>query len=138
MATEVEKKSQKREPARKKEAGGPAENLVEIENAFLPDASIYENDDNLFVRLDMPGVEKGRVKIEVDETNTLQVRAQNAFVEPIGGAYREFVVGDYYRSFRLGEEFDKDAVNAKLEFGVLELSIPKREEVKPRRISINA
>ncbi|MDB5104992.1 MAG: hypothetical protein JWP91_2681 [Fibrobacteres bacterium] len=136
MATELEKRP--RREASKKTAEGNAESLLELQNAFLPDAGIYETEDNLFVRLDLPGVEKGQVQIEVDETNTLQIRARNEFQEPDGIVFREFSVGDYYRSFRLGEEFSKDNISAKLEDGVLELAIPKREEVKPRRISIKA
>lgn len=131
MATEVEKKS-------KREAAGMPENLVEVESSFLPDSAIYETEDNLFIRLDIPGVEKGKVRIEVDETNTLQIKAKNGFEEPSGLLMREFAIGDYYRSFRLGEEFDKDAISARLEDGILELKVSKKEEVKPRRISINA
>ncbi|MDB5048024.1 MAG: hypothetical protein JWO30_1095 [Fibrobacteres bacterium] len=138
MATEVEKESRRGRDASKKEAAGTPENLIGLENAYLPDAAIYETEDNLFIRLDIPGVEKGQVQIEVDETNTLQMRAKNGFEEPSGIVFREFVVGDYYRSFRLGEEFDKDGIMAKLEDGVLELTVAKKEEVKPKRISINA
>jgi HSP20 family protein len=136
MATELEKRAK---PEVSRKAGkGAAESLIEIENAFLPDAAIYETEDNLFIRLDIPGVEKGQVQIEVDEANVLQIRAKNEFQEPEGIDYREFEVGDYYRSFNLGDEFNKDAISAKLEDGVLELSVPKREEVKPKRISIKA
>ncbi|HKP94728.1 MAG TPA: Hsp20/alpha crystallin family protein [Fibrobacteria bacterium] len=135
MASEVEKQPRR---GAGKEAAGTAENLIELESAFLPDAAIYETGDNLFIRLDLPGVEKGEVRIDVDETNTLQMRARNAFQEPSGMVLREFAMGNYYRSFRLGEEFDKDAITAKLEDGVLELSVARKEEVKPKRISINA
>jgi len=135
MATDLEKKP-RREGG--KEAAGTAENLAGIESAFLPDAAIYETEDGLFIKLDLPGVEKGSVKIEVDETNTLQMRAKNGVGEPAGLLHREFEIGDFYRSFRLGQEFDKDAINAKLEDGVLELTVARKEEVKPRRISISA
>jgi HSP20 family protein len=141
MAMEVEKPG-KREASRRegqgKEAVGTAENLVEMESALLPDAAIYESDGHLLIRLDLPGVEKGQVQIEVDGTNTLQIRAKNGFREPGGILFREFSVGDYYRSFRLGQEYDKDAITARLEDGVLELVANKKEEVKPKRISIIA
>jgi HSP20 family molecular chaperone IbpA len=135
MATEVEKKP-RRESG--KEAAGTVENLAGIESAFLPDAAIFETEDGLSLKLDLPGVEKGSVKIEVDETNTLQMQARNGFEEPAGILYREFEVGNFYRSFRLGEEFDKDAIHAKLEDGILDLTVGRKEEVKPKRISINA
>jgi len=135
MATQAEKQP-RREAG--KEADGTAENLVEMGSAFLPDAAIYETEDDLFISLDIPGVEKGAVQIDVDESNTLQMRARNGFEEPTGIVLREFSIGNYYRSFRLSDEFDKDAINAKLEDGLLELTVAKKEEVKPRRISINA
>ena len=135
MAAETAKS--KRDLARK-EAGGSPENLKEVGGAYLPDACIYENDEGLIVLLDVPGVPKGQVKIEVDETETLQVRARNAFSEPSGAMFREWQPGDYYRSFRLGQGFDKDAISARLEEGVLELRIPRREEMKPRKVAIEA
>jgi HSP20 family protein len=109
-----------------------------MENAILPDASVFETKDNLFIRLDIPGVEKGKVQIEVDESDVLHIRAENGFEEPEGLEYREFEIGNFYRSFRLWEEFDKDSIAAQFQDGVLEITIPKREEVKPKRISIQA
>lgn len=136
MATELEK--QARRTGGGKEAMDRTENLAKLESAFLPDAAIYETEGDLFIRLDVPGVEKGGVQIDVDETNTLQIRAKNSFEEPAGILFREFAAGDYYRSFRLGEEFDKESISAKLEDGVLELKVAKKEEAKPKRISIHA
>ena len=135
MAAETAKS--KRELARK-EAGGSPENLKEVGAAYLPDACIYENDDGLILVLDVPGVPKGQVRIEVDETDTLHIRAKNAFTEPSGALFREWQPGDYDRSFRLGQGFDKDALSAKLEDGVLELKIPRREEMKPKKVFIEA
>jgi len=117
---------------------GSAENLSSVENSFAPDCDIFETDDSLYLRLDVPGTEKGKVQIEVDETNTLQIQAKSGFEEPGRILSREFRVGDFYRSFRLGDQFDKGKVSAKLENGVLEVAIGKREEVKPKRIQIEA
>jgi|SRR5690606_26359303 len=137
MATEVEKQK-RREPSKKQEAAGNAENLSEIGRSFLPDTGIRETEEALILQLDLPGVDKGGVSIEVDETNTLRIKAKNSFQEPENNLFREFEIGNYFRSFRLGEEFDKDNMIAKLELGVLEITLPKKEEVKPRRIAIQA
>jgi HSP20 family protein len=131
MATETAKTN-------RKEAGKGRETLINRENSRTPDTDIFENDEYLRLIMDVPGVEKGGVQIEVDENDTLQVRAKNGFKEPDGGALREFEPADYFRSFYLGQEYAKDSITAKLENGVLELTVPKREEVRPRRISINA
>jgi HSP20 family protein len=135
MATEISKS--KRDVSRK-EAGGLPENLKEMEQAYLPDACVYENDDDLILLLDVPGVEKGQVRIEVDEADTLQVYARNGFKEPDGALFREWSPGDYHRSFRLGQGFNKDSIQARIELGVLELRIPRRQEAKPRRVEIQA
>jgi len=131
MATEVAKKN-------RGEVSKGRENLVNLEQVRTPDADIFETEDQLRLILDLPGAEKGNVSIEVDENETLQVRAKNTFEEPKGRSDREFEVAGFFRSFYLGPEYDKNAINAKLENGVLDLTIPKREEVKPRRIKINA
>lgn len=131
MATEVLKRP-------RREASTSAETLVDAENAFLADTDIYESDDALFVRLDVPGVEKGNVSVEVDEANTLQVRAKSSFQEPKGVLIREFFPGDFYRSFRLRDVYNKEKIAAKLENGILEITIPKLEAVKPKLIEISA
>lgn len=131
MATEVSKRS-------RRDASATAESLANTGKAYLADSDIFESEDSLFLRMDVPGVEKGNVHIEVDEDNVLQVRAKNGFQEPEGALFREFRVGDYYRSFRLGDIFDKDKIAAKLEDGVLEITVPKLEAAKPRRIEISA
>lgn len=122
----------------RRDASPTAESLVNVENAFLADSDIYETEEALFLRMDMPGVEKGKVRIEVDEDNVLQVRAKNSFEEPKGAVMKEFQVGDYYRSFRIGDMFDKEKIAAKLDQGILEITVPKREAAKPRRIEISA
>jgi len=122
----------------RREANPTAESLVNVENAFLADSDIFETEDALLLRMDMPGVEKGNVQIEVDEDNVLQVKAKNSFEEPKGAVLREFQVGDFYRSFRLGDMFDKAKISAKLENGILEITVPKLEAVKPRKIEISA
>lgn len=131
MATEVAKKN-------RTEVSQSRESLVDPAEARAPDVDIFETDEQLRLILDVPGAEKGDVRIEVDENDTLQVRAKNGFQEPPGRSQREFEAADFFRSFYLGREYDKDAIQAKLENGVLDLTIPKREEVKPRRIQISA
>jgi HSP20 family molecular chaperone IbpA len=50
----------------------------------------------------------------------------------------EFEIGKYYRQFNLSEVVDQDKIDAKLEEGVLRLSLPKTEKAVPRRITVNA
>jgi len=123
---------------KKEVAQSSAERLVETGAAFIPDTDIMESTDELVFRLDLPGVTKGDVRIEVDENNVLTIQGKNSFKEPEEDpVLRQYDTGDYYRAFTLGEEFDKDKVSGKLENGVLEIRIPKREEAKPKRIHIS-
>lgn len=115
-----------------------AEQLIEAGNAYNPDVDIYVSDDKISLRVDMPGVSKGDVKIEVDENNTLIIRGKNSFKENDNIIFRQYRVGDYYRAFQISHDYDKDKITARLENGLLEVVVPKKEEAKPRRIQINA
>lgn len=106
--------------------------------AYSPDVDIYTSTDAAVFVVDMPGVGKGDVTIMVDETNSLVIRGKNSNKEPENAVLRQYEVGDYYRAFQLSDEYDKDKVSAKLENGLLEVAIPMREEVKPKRIEIKA
>jgi len=111
---------------------------VDAGTAFAPDVDIYVNDDELYLIADLPGVAKGDVNIEINENNSLILKAKTSQETPEKLIFKQFNIGNYYRVFKIGEEFNKDKVEAKLEDGLLEIKIPKREEAKPRRIAINA
>jgi HSP20 family molecular chaperone IbpA len=51
---------------------------------------------------------------------------------------RQYNVGDYYRAFQLSDQYDKEKISAKFENGLLEITIPRKEESKPRKIEITA
>jgi len=129
--TELEKREQK------EVVNTSAELLIEASNSFTPDTDIIDTGDNLILMMDLPGVKKGNVDIRIDNNNTLVVRAKNNVNEPENQKSTEFCLGNYYRSFMLSDEFDKEKVHGVLENGCLEITIPRREEVKPRQIKIN-
>ena len=131
MSSELKNKEEKKN-------GAAVEPLVEAGTAYAPDTDILENENGLTLILDIPGVSQGGVTVELDENFILTVKAKNTFVEPAGGASRQFPIGDYYRVFQLGEVYDLDRMKAALDNGVLTLSIPKREDAKPKRIAIRA
>jgi HSP20 family protein len=106
--------------------------------AYSPDVDIYASDEELVFSIDVPGVGRGDATIHIDENNALVIRAKNTHKEPQSPVLRQFRVGNYYRAFQIGTEYDKEKVSAKLESGLLEVRIPRREEAKPRRIQISA
>jgi len=128
--TELEKREQKEVTTTS------AEQLTDVKNSYKPDVDIFYGEDKLFLSMDLPGVKKGDVNIEVDENNTLIIKAKSSFTEPEGPLYKQFRVGNYYRAFTLSDEFDRDKISATLENAVLEIIIPKKEEVKPKKLEI--
>lgn len=115
-----------------------AEQMNHSGPAYSPDVDIYSSDDKVVFAVDLPGVGKGDVDIQIDETNTLVIRAKNSQQEPQITVLRQYGVGDYYRAFQISEDYDKDNVSAKVENGLLEVAIPKKESAKPRKIEIKA
>ncbi len=116
-----------------------AEQLLSPGNSYSPDVNIYDNREALIFTIDIPGVHKGDVSVEVDQNNVMSVKAKDSFKEPEGSSLlKEFDIGDYYRAFSISAEFDKDKISGKLENGVLEIVLPRREEEKPRKIQISA
>lgn len=130
MVTELEKRE-------KQEIGTTAaEKLGNSGPAFSPDIDIYISEDALFLAVDLPSVAKGDVTIQFDESNALIINAKTSQREPENCVLRQFNSGNYYRAFQLSDDYNKDKVAAVLENGLLKVTIPKREEVKPRTIEI--
>ena len=113
-----------------------AEHITHSGPAYSPDVDIYLSDDEVVFAIDIPGVEKGNVDISIDETDTLTILAKNTHSPLEGAVMRQYRIGNYYRSFRISDEFDKDSVSAELENGLLQITIPKKESAKPRKIEI--
>ena len=120
----------KREVENKEETTIPA-------RVFLPNADIYETPNELKVALEMPGIEKNDVEINVED-DILRVQGQldlskYAGLQPL---YTEYNVGHYARSFQLSSKIDQSKIAAEMNNGVLSLTLPKAEEAKPRTIQV--
>jgi HSP20 family protein len=115
-----------------------AEQMTYAGPAYSPDVDIYASTDAAVFAVDLPGVGKGDVTIQVDETDSLVIRGKNSHKEPENVVLRQYNTGNYYRAFQISEDYDKEKINAKLENGLLVVTVPKREEAKPRKIEIKA
>ena len=121
----------------KREAEKPEEATTPT-RAFLPTVDIFETEDALTVVLEMPGVAKENVDIGVEGgLLTVEGRIDFSKYEGLRPVYGEYNVGPYRRSFRLSSRIDQGKISAELSDGVLTLVLPKAEEAKPRRISVN-
>jgi len=104
---------------------------------FIPAVDILENANELIVLADMPGVESKNVDIDLrDNQLTLTGKVDAAEAEKELSLYREFNWGDYFRQFTLSDVIDQGKITAKMEDGVLRLTLPKVEKVKPQKISV--
>ena len=104
---------------------------------YVPYADIYETDEALAVLMEMPGVAREGVSVSL-ENDVLRVEGKIDFskyagMEPV---YTEFNVGHYARSFALSGKVDREGIGARLEDGVLVLTLPKAREARPRRIAV--
>jgi len=103
---------------------------------FTPLANIFETKDGYVLEAEMPGVNKDGLEITV-ENNELTIvgrRSDVAVNAPV--VYRESRDLDYRRAFDLDPSIDTAKISAKIDSGVLTLTLPKAESVKPRKISI--
>jgi HSP20 family molecular chaperone IbpA len=106
---------------------------------FIPRSDIYETEDHVVIILDLPGTKEDSIDITL-EKNILTINANSSHDAPDGYelAFTEFRSGDYERSFRLTDEINRDAIEALYLDGVLNLSLPKAEVAKPRKINVKA
>ena len=105
---------------------------------FIPHTDIFETDEGLTVVLEMPGVGKDQVSVDVeDERLAIEGRIDFSNYAQLDPVYTEYNVGHYRRSFTLPDKVDLDKISADLKDGVLTVHLPKAEEVKPRKIPVN-
>jgi len=108
------------------------------DRSYRPNVDILETADGLRLWADVPGVDETGVDVElVDDVLTIRGRVSTAGYEHLRPAYTEYSVGNYEARFRLSDTIDGARISAKLANGVLELTLPKLETAKPRRIQIN-
>jgi len=105
---------------------------------YVPATDIFETDDALTLMLEMPGVDKDAVDVQI-EHDVLRVEGKidsSAYreIEPV---YTEYNVGHYARAFTLSNKINRDAITARVEDGVLTLTLPKSRDALPRRIAVN-
>lgn len=92
----------------------------------------YEKDDGYLARLDLPGIRKEDIALELED-GYLKVSA----TRKCESAETDEASYEYKKSFKIPEEVDAQKIAATYEDGVLSLNLPKGEKAKPRQISVN-
>ena len=102
-----------------------------------PEVNIFENKDGYILEAEMPGVSKEGLEITL-EGNELTITGHRQ-LQPLPGdtLFRESHESDFRRVFELDPAIDTTKVAARMEQGVLTLTLPKSERVKPRKISVD-
>jgi HSP20 family protein len=132
MATQQDLRvQQKRRVENKQESTIPTQQ-------FVPVTDIFETEQSLTLVLEMPGVDKKNVDVQVEnEVLTIIGRMDFANYEGLHPLYTEYNVGNYVRSFQLSSKIDQDGISAELKDGVMTLVLPKAEKARPRKITVS-
>ncbi len=102
-----------------------------------PSVDIFENDDEILLYADMPGVEKDAIAINL-ENGSLTINGHRTVAGDGEAQFEEFGEVEYERAFSVPQGIDINKVKANMNNGVLSLHLPKSEAVKPRQIEVQA
>ena len=118
---------------------GASEDDWALGGSWAPAVDIYEHEGNIVLTAELPGVDPKDVDIRV-ENNVLTLRGQRKWSDEVKReSYHrvERSYGGFTRSFTLPNVVDTEKIKADFRDGMLKLVLPKKEEAKPRQISIN-
>lgn len=106
------------------------------ERVVVPPVDIFETENEYLVKADMPGVKREDIDITLDKdilsiNGTLPEDAQKDELR-----YSEYSPYNFSRSFNVGRSINSAAIQASVENGVLTVTLPKKEEIKPKKIEI--
>jgi HSP20 family protein len=107
--------------------------------SWAPAVDIYETEHEMVVKADLPEVDPKELDIRV-ENNLLTIRGERKFEKKVNEDNYlrvERAYGSFSRSFSLANTVNAEAIKADYQNGVLKLTIPKREEAKPKQIKVN-
>lgn len=106
--------------------------------SWAPAVDIYEREGNIVLKAELPGIDSKDVDIRL-ENNVLTLRGERKYDNEVKQeSYHrvERAYGSFSRSFTLPSVVDQEKIKAEYKDGILELTLPKREEAKPKQISI--
>jgi HSP20 family molecular chaperone IbpA len=120
-------------------AGAERRAAARQELAMRPPVDVFETGEGITLWADMPGVSKDRLELRVDGTTLhLEGRIEFAMGSDLEALYADIRSTLYRCSFALSNELDTARIEANLKDGVLTVRIPKRAELRPRRIEVRS
>ena len=104
---------------------------------LMPETKMFEQEGHLVMKTELPGISKKDLDITLSgDRLTIKAEKKEKTVKGVSGKDREHYIEQYYHSVTLPYPIKEDGVTAKLDKGILELRLPKGEEVKPKKIEI--
>ncbi len=129
MRNEINRLAESRE-------GGDEDGNIIATSDWAPPVDIIERDNAFVIQADIPGVDPADIEINM-ENGVLSIKGQRLSKEERKAYKRvERAQGTFYRRFSMPDTADPERITARSKFGVLEITIPKQEQVQPRRISV--
>ena len=128
------------EAIEKREATATEVEPTHCGRTYVPTVDIVENQDELLLIADVPGAAHDGIDIDYERGRlTVQARVEpRQPAEPTNYLLQEYGVGDFCRSFQVGEGIDAGKIHAEIAEGVLTVHLPKAPELKPRRIEVKS
>jgi HSP20 family protein len=120
-------------------SGGTGRGLSPFRGDVFPAVNVSEDADSLYVRAELPGMLPEEIDISVEgDTVTLRGERKLQTAENVNYHRREREAGRFRRIFTLPTRVNPEAVGASFKNGVLKITLPKAEEVKPKQIQIKS
>jgi len=124
-------------PSPEDDASNRPESIPPSRWVRTPPIDIFEVDEGLMLRADLPGVTVEGLELQVQDNRlTLLGRVEPPASEAARLLHQEYHEGDFLRSFILSDDVDHERISAKLTQGVLEVLLPRTPRSEPRRISV--
>ncbi len=112
--------------------------LDDNEGFRMPLVNINEADNDYIVTMELPGVQKKDLDVSVDGDQLVITAERSEKVESEDGLLRREIRSEKFRrSFTIGETMDRDAIKAKLENGILKVTLPKKAQSTGRKVDVS-
>jgi HSP20 family protein len=109
-----------------------------VASAWNPSVDIYEKENAIVLKAEVPGIDENDVEIKIED-NTITLKGDRKFEKETKeeNYHRiERSYGSFYRSFTLPRNIDQDKIKAESENGILKITMPKKAELKPKKVKI--
>jgi HSP20 family protein len=104
---------------------------------YAPPVDIIESDNEILLLADMPGISEKSINVMLEQgVLTIEAILDEYHPEGMELSYQEYDFGDYQRSFSISDDIDREKIAATYKNGVLEIKLPKKEPVKPKKITV--